>query len=48
MVKYVDNGVVLGWYYVTSDGFYYGDGTKEMAYSILKDREDLEKMGVVF
>lgn len=48
MIKYVDNGVILGWYYVTSDGFYYGDGTEKMAYEIFFQRKDLEKMGVVF
>lgn len=31
MVRWIDNGYILGWYFVTEEGFIYGDGTLEYA-----------------
>lgn len=31
MIKWLDNELLYGYYYVGADGFIYGDGTKEMA-----------------
>ena len=36
MIAYVDNGDVLGWYYIT-DGECFGDGTKELAEELAKE-----------
>lgn len=38
MVVYIDNGLLIGWYYRV-DGCYLGDGTKETAYEIEKESE---------
>ena len=36
MVKYVDNGIFCGWYFVT-ENCYFGDGTKITAERIEKE-----------
>lgn len=36
MVRYIDNGFILGWYYCKED-CYFGDGTKEEAERIEKE-----------
>lgn len=35
-VKYVDNGIICGWYLQTEDS-YIGDGTKEEAEALYKE-----------
>ena len=40
MVKYVDNGIVCGWYFV-KENCYFGDGTKMTAERIEKDGEQM-------
>ena len=39
MVKFIDNGVLCGYYYVTDEGFTFGDGTEKMANLISKEEE---------
>ena len=42
MVKYIDNGFLVGWYFVKED-LTLGDGTKETAYRIQRERRKYEE-----
>ena len=41
MIKYIDNGILCGWYFC-NDGEYYGDGTKAEAIRV----QTVFKMGL--
>lgn len=41
MVMYIDNGFICGWYFVKED-CYFGNGTKEEAERIEKERLENE------
>lgn len=43
MIVYLDNGTLIGWYY-RSDDYFLGDGSRERAEEIKREREYLESI----